>query len=64
MSKRPTPCIVTSEEALRQEEIIKQLRNDNDLIKARTGKQKYYYISTFGCQMNAVRCIIISHLYR
>ncbi|MBZ4668292.1 MAG: miaB [Defluviitaleaceae bacterium] len=53
MSKRPTPCIVTSEEALRQEEIIKQLRNDNDLIKARTGKQKYYYISTFGCQMNA-----------
>ena len=46
MSRRPTPCIVTTEEALRQEEIIKQLRNDNDILKAKTGKQKYYYIST------------------
>ncbi|NLM12625.1 MAG: tRNA (N6-isopentenyl adenosine(37)-C2)-methylthiotransferase MiaB [Epulopiscium sp.] len=53
MSRRPTPCIVTTEEALRQEEIIKQLRNDNDIMKAKTGKQKYYFISTFGCQMNA-----------
>ena len=31
MSKRKTPCIVTSEEAQRQEEIIKQLRMKNDL---------------------------------
>lgn len=53
MSKRATPCIVTTEEALRQEEIIKQLRTNNDTKKAQTGKQKYYYIATFGCQMNA-----------
>lgn len=53
MSKRKTPCIVTSEEAQRQEEIIKQLRMKNDLEKSKTGKQKHYYIATFGCQMNA-----------
>ncbi|NLK20834.1 MAG: tRNA (N6-isopentenyl adenosine(37)-C2)-methylthiotransferase MiaB [Epulopiscium sp.] len=53
MSKRPTPCIMTTEEAMRQEEIIKQIRMKNDAEKSRDAKQKYYHISTFGCQMNA-----------
>ena len=45
----------------RQEEIIKELRRINDEEFARTGRRKKHVISTYGCQMNSVGCIFISH---
>lgn len=38
--------------------------NNIDKKQAKSAGKKRYLTRTFGCQMNAVRCIIISHLYR
>ncbi len=53
MSKREPELKITAEEIQRIQKIIKEVRAKNDKEFVRTGKQKTYYITTFGCQMNA-----------
>ena len=42
-----------NDEALRQKEIIAELRNRFEKEYKETGKKKTYCCTTFGCQMNA-----------
>ncbi|MGE5676969.1 MAG: tRNA (N6-isopentenyl adenosine(37)-C2)-methylthiotransferase MiaB [Pseudomonadota bacterium] len=52
MSERKTPKIIDKEELLKQKQITLRIRENNDLEKQRTGKEKYMHIITFGCQQN------------
>ncbi|MFP4698163.1 MAG: tRNA (N6-isopentenyl adenosine(37)-C2)-methylthiotransferase MiaB [Eubacteriales bacterium] len=44
---------IQEDEAQRQKEIIKELYNINKKKYKKTGKHNYFYIQTYGCQMNA-----------
>ena len=52
MSERKTPKVIDREELLKQRQITLRIRENNEMEKQRTGKQKYMHIITFGCQQN------------
>lgn len=52
MSERKAPKVIDKEELLKQKQITLRIRENNELEKQRTGKQKYMHIITFGCQQN------------
>ena len=53
---------IPEDDLMKQENYMDKIRAINDEYYARTGKRKKHLTVTYGCQMNAVRCIFISHL--
>jgi len=52
MSERKAPEKVNNAEMERQKQIALRIRENNDIEKLKTGKQKRMHVITFGCQQN------------
>lgn len=52
---------IPEDESTRMEYFIEKIRKQNEEYYKRTGKRKKHLTKTYGCQMNPVRCIFISH---
>jgi len=52
MSERKAPERIDKEELLRQKQITRRIRENNELEYQKTGKQKLMHVITFGCQQN------------
>ncbi|ARE87765.1 hypothetical protein [Clostridium formicaceticum] len=55
--KREKNYEINSLDLQRQQEIIEEVSHKNKELYRTTGRQKKVMIVTYGCQMNAVRCI-------
>lgn len=52
---------IPEDDTMRMEYFMEMVRKKNDEYFKKTGKRKKHLTVTFGCQMNPVRCIFISH---
>src|SRR5690349_7264703 len=52
MSERKKVTVVSKEELEKQNEIIKRLRQRNEIGFHKIGRQQYMHVITYGCQQN------------
>lgn len=52
---------IPEDDTMRMEYFMEMVRKENDEYFKKTGKRKKHLTVTYGCQMNSVRCIFISH---
>lgn len=53
MSERKAPEKIDHDELLKQKQITRRIRENNELEHIKTGRQKLMHIITFGCQQNS-----------
>jgi hypothetical protein len=52
MSERKAAEKIENEEIIRQRQIAQRIRQNNEIERLKTGKQKQMHVITFGCQQN------------